>query len=1452
MTRLTPLFLILLLTPSITGAPAVGGEKVETLTLVLPAGEYQIGDVENGYAGIEVDGFGALGVPGKPQLPAKTFLIALPPGAKVQSVNITSDGPVPIQGSYEIIPAKAAVHDAASEDDSRSDADQSAQMEWQTNYDLTYASDAFYPGQIGGFLGQGQWRKYTYARVAFHPVQYQPKSGRLLFHPSCTVSIAYSLPKPQSAEWRQFQELRSDHVLEDVISQWLINYEEAQAWYQPDISKPSGPNLYAMWDYVIIVKDAAMAAAVAPLVTWKQTIGHSVRVETLDTIYANYQGDDAEKIWNFLHEKYPGSGDGWGIRYVLLIGDIDVLPMRLLYPGDGDFNAGYATDYYYAKLSAPSWDVDGDGRWGEFTEDNFDPTPDVLVGRIPLNDPEVVARVCNNIVAFEQDTGSWKRNALLAHGIMDYTPDRRVGAKTDTADLSELLIRDIFEPHGWTSTTLYEKAGIAGSSHPSDQPLSQVNFENESGLKRQSIVNVMAHGHPSLMSSVVWVKDVNNNNLWDPAADASEKTYTEFSKWDTIQHHPVSAVVFLSGCETGNLLKADNNYSSSPALSKHLVRTPYQASMVKEYLANGAVAVIGATATASYQPLWSTVADGSWQSFNYYFFDHLINQRKRVGDSFYDAHLQYIDQHNGPVRGIRVFNYYGDPSLILTGVQERPGGNDALVHEGAYWGFAADNSDNGDMYVAVITTRSSEPGQITVYRSTSHGTSWSQWKTLTYTSGFFDVDVIVDNAGGFLLVFCSTTDGSVRLYRYGLGGSGTLEIPIRSLGDPYRVLHVSAARNVVAYSPIIFVAFSIYDSSTDQHAIHVCRTLDQGTTWQDCATFADYDWPSIDFAPSYVHLAARKTDGQHNIAVTRSLDNGLHWTEPWINLTDGDGAYDHEGPVVVASTNPSLPTVWVAYSYSFQISPFLLGGEIRYAYSQNAGADWTRNQVVEGFATTTGGGNAGARSVHMKSYKASANQWVNAAYNSNPGFKTQVMWRYSDGASPFSWSVPRIVNDHDLPTLDTPHVLYSPGAAGTGAGVVYGTETALGWENIYFSAPWLTSTPAAAREHRGQDDVMTLAFPSSSGDGTSAKRDMNEGPALPPGEIEQPVLQQGVPVWLATGELERAMAVSSLLVTDDGVLYASAATNVDEATNEGVVFRSFDGGESWERTGDLENCWSVASLLLSSDGNLIAGGLSLTEGTAEGVIYLSEDGGDTWQIVLSFPDGVVSDLVETDWGGLYAATGWNGLLFESDNGGYDWYEVAQLGADIHIHSILETSGGSLFVALEGPDGGGIQRSEDGGEHWTPAGGLDGVSAVYDLLEGTDLLYAGTRGEEMGWVYQSDLAGLVWTRTAQLLDGDVRAVHGLLEGPQGEILAGTERALGSSVADVFITRNEGTSWEPFCGSVDLANSVYALIEAAGVFYAATGHVYGNVYECTAETQQLERIYLPLVPRNAYTP
>ena len=901
---------------------------------------------------------------------------------------------------------------------------------------------------------------------------------------------------------------------------------------------------------------------------------------------------------------------------------------------------------------------------------------------------------------------------------------------------------------------------------------------------------------------------------------------------------------------------------------------------------NGAPAVIASSAGSDYCQNWSKPADGHQQSFNYYFYDHLINKDEKVGDAFFDAHLDYATKHHLQ-RGIRVFNLFGDPSLTVKGIDDRPGGTDVVIHDGWYQHYSADNSDDGDMYVAVITTPLQTQGEIKIYKSTDHGSSWTVWNTHTHRSGFYDVEVIVGEwgSGEFvddrLLLFTAGADGTVQVHRYPLAGGAYESVILASEGGSAAFWGLTAARdrNPRAYN--LYVTYSMLDPSTLKDQTKVCCSYNNGITWENWQTYNDYYLSSIDGGVNdNAYLVAKMNNSTKDISIKRSTDGGQSWGS-WVNLTASDGSYDHgvSEPVVAASTDPGAPTVWVAYPYYKTGDPNK--GDIRYAYSTDAGSNWTMGlnlSVDEAYEGT----------FHMKGYKAGANRWMNMAYMSDPSSNPQVIWRWASGTVPKNWSAPRIVNDFkaELVTDLPPQIVYSPGAPATGSGVVYG-----GKDKLYFSAPWLTRHYAAhhhvelsvsVSSHEGsatiqldipQNDRVTVMIRDAIGnllrtllieqltaghhcitwDGLTqagypvprgiylctvktSQSSSTKPIVLKPDGGKQVIHKTAASNWVETGDLEDAFIVSSLLSTDEATLYASAVVSVDETRNEGVVFRSENGGETWERMGRLDGCWSLSCVFQHSYGSLLAGGLRLEGDEAQGVIYRSEDGGEFWEPVLIFPDGIVTDIMQTDYTHPYAATGWNGLIFKSEDGGREWFPVAEFGENVHIYSIMQAPNGVFYAALELPEGVGlIMRSEDGHE-WIPEEGLEGVSAVYDIIGVQDRLYAAARGEDMGWVYERDLEGAPgWFRTVELPDTDIRAVHCLAQGPQDEIYAGIEMPLGPSYTRVFVMLPEGEYWEEFGGAIDLANTVNSLIVfTTDMLYAGTGFVYGNVYKCDLET------------------
>jgi len=184
-----------------------------------------------------------------------------------------------------------------------------------------------------------------------------------------------------------------------------------------------------------------------PYADWK----NQKEVKTI--ILANfslYPGiDSAEKIRNMIKSYYESDH----IRWVLLAGDAedDLLPIRYVFNPDVTLVSGQSeysnwndyykpTDFYYADLNG-DWDQDGDGNWGENSDNNangideIDWTPDVYVGRLPADNAVELSNMINKSIKYEMNPegGDWMNKMLLSAGISSYLPPE------DEARLSEYI-----------------------------------------------------------------------------------------------------------------------------------------------------------------------------------------------------------------------------------------------------------------------------------------------------------------------------------------------------------------------------------------------------------------------------------------------------------------------------------------------------------------------------------------------------------------------------------------------------------------------------------------------------------------------------------------------------------------------------------------------------------------------------------------------------------------------------------------------------------------------------------------------------------------------------------------------------------------------------------------------------------------------------------------------------
>jgi hypothetical protein len=173
----------------------------------------------------------------------------------------------------------------------------------------------------------------------------------------------------------------------------------------------------------VIVTDASLAAAFAPLAAAHSAAGLTAEVHTVQDIAAAYPvaADDAERIRKFLIDAHANLGT----KFVLLGGDDPLVPSRRAFlrlsASTGQPDRLLATDQYYACLDG-TWNADGDANWGELpypalgeAGDDMDFVPDIAVGRAPVgNLAQAHAFVAKSMAALAAQDGARPISVLMA------------------------------------------------------------------------------------------------------------------------------------------------------------------------------------------------------------------------------------------------------------------------------------------------------------------------------------------------------------------------------------------------------------------------------------------------------------------------------------------------------------------------------------------------------------------------------------------------------------------------------------------------------------------------------------------------------------------------------------------------------------------------------------------------------------------------------------------------------------------------------------------------------------------------------------------------------------------------------------------------------------------------------------------------------------------------------
>lgn len=170
-----------------------------------------------------------------------------------------------------------------------------------------------------------------------------------------------------------------------------------------------------------IIGPASFEASMQSFIAWKTDKGLPAKYYTTEDISSSEPGPDLQFK---IHSHLEDLNDIHNLSYVLLVGDDDVIPPRVLHPNAAvyGFQDTYISDAYYAGLDN-DWDQDSDQDYGEYTGSSCeaDLNFDVAVGRLPVSNVGELDIVIAKTLAYEKNppAGNWANKMEIWGTLMD-------------------------------------------------------------------------------------------------------------------------------------------------------------------------------------------------------------------------------------------------------------------------------------------------------------------------------------------------------------------------------------------------------------------------------------------------------------------------------------------------------------------------------------------------------------------------------------------------------------------------------------------------------------------------------------------------------------------------------------------------------------------------------------------------------------------------------------------------------------------------------------------------------------------------------------------------------------------------------------------------------------------------------------------------------------------------
>lgn len=340
-------------------APGLPDDVVEG-GLSLQAEDLAMLTTPEGMAVPALEGFANDGEPGRPSLPTKLQFVALPRHGDVLNVEVEPGEPVMLAADNPPYPAQEPQPDVGTNPKEFGDGVSTETHVYDfTPLDARYMeSKALYPSELVTIEKTEALGLFEMVALRVNPVQYDPEAGAYRFHPNLRYKVTFDREKARKAadglKRRPIGAIAAEQA-QTVLQYIDVNVAKDIFWGEWIIIPEETPHLIItdnfQWPESIELVDGTtrppmlrergsalsgdMVAAYERLAEWKTARGVRSRVVTVSDIVAGVHGDFhddgftrdlPELIRNFIKFAY----DKWDTRYVLLAGDLGVVPMRKL------------------------------------------------------------------------------------------------------------------------------------------------------------------------------------------------------------------------------------------------------------------------------------------------------------------------------------------------------------------------------------------------------------------------------------------------------------------------------------------------------------------------------------------------------------------------------------------------------------------------------------------------------------------------------------------------------------------------------------------------------------------------------------------------------------------------------------------------------------------------------------------------------------------------------------------------------------------------------------------------------------------------------------------------------------------------------------------------------------------------------------------------------------------